>query len=87
MDEFQRMQQDVIDDDMRTMPPGMVKEILADMKPAEADAFLGRLGHVRAADIYEAEEEEGCLLLSGLLGSITLLLSLLWYWVSGWVTC
>ena len=50
--DFIRLQQESIDDNMRTMPPGMVNQILSYMNPEEANEFLGRLGALRAGDIY-----------------------------------
>lgn len=51
--DFLAAQQKTIDCDMRTMSPGTVNEILSDMNASEADAFLERLGHVRARAIYD----------------------------------
>jgi len=57
-----RLQQDVIDEDMRTMLPEVVNQILSCMTFEEAQRFLGRLGAVRARMIYEKKgdkENEG----------------------------
>lgn len=55
MSKFKNAQQRVTDCELRNMSPEQVNEILADMKPDEADRFLERLGNVRARDIYGRE--------------------------------
>lgn len=50
-----RLRQQSIDDDMRTMPPEMVNQILSQMDFEEANVFLGRLEALRARMIYEEE--------------------------------
>ena len=47
------LQQQSIDDDMRTMPPEMVNQTISCMSFEEASVFLGRLGALRARMIYE----------------------------------
>lgn len=54
---FKALIQATIDDDLRDMDADQVEEILKDMKPEEAEPFLGRLGHIRAKDIYDQAEE------------------------------
>lgn len=49
------LQQQSIDDDMRTMPPERVNEILDDMNSEEANEFLEQLGALRAGMIYAAQ--------------------------------
>lgn len=50
--EFIKMQQDIIDRELLEMPPEDVNDILSMMKAEEAFDFLGRLGHLRADQIY-----------------------------------
>lgn len=50
--DFILLQQRIIDDDMRTMLPEMVNQILSDMNSKEANEFLGRLGALRTGDAY-----------------------------------
>lgn len=79
--DFMGRQQEIIHDDMRTMPPEMVNEILADMTQDEANVFLYNLGHTRAADIYASYEEPGCLETIGLRLLIVLSVSAFCFWL------
>lgn len=57
MTDLIRRQQDIIDGEMRTIAPETVDEVLADMKPDEANRFLERLGHLRARDVHDRLSE------------------------------
>jgi len=54
VNDFVSKQQEIIDREMLEMPAETVNEILADMKPSEANRFLERLGHLRAKAIYDS---------------------------------
>lgn len=58
---FVERQQEIIDDDIRSMSPEEINDFLSELGPQGADAFLEKVGHRRAADIYGSYEEHGCL--------------------------
>ena len=53
MDEFIKLQQEAIDQELAEMPPEEVNDMLLTMKSDEANEFLGRLGRLRATQIYK----------------------------------
>ena len=85
--DFVKRQQEIIDQDIRDMPPEEINAFLEELSPEAANAVLEKIGHRRARDIYDSHKEKGCLEIALLLAFIVLCswdFFVVLYWLSSW---